>query len=410
MYKLTVIFSSLVFFIACGELDKPQNEIVAGGEIVVNVNGATIKKSLIDKKTSGIDENTTVYGYKAYKIPYVTKDEEGNSIKVSGLFVIPTGVPDVMKSSGFSMVSDSHGTIFANEEAPSVIAQTQNAPDGSAVILTSLFGFATLQADYIGFGDSSSHYHPFILKKSLANASIDFIKAVKSFALDNSINLNGQLFLTGYSEGGYTAMATLEQIEKEGELSVTLTAPMAGPYALEAMAMGVLNNPTLSVPSFMANVGYSYAKAFDEDIASVISEPYASKLEGLFDGSHLRQAIDSELSTETSTLFEQSFITQTLTDPNFWFRQALVANSVHAWIPSTAVRLVHCEGDDVIPYAISQLTLGTMQTMGVKNIDLVPVESTLGLPIKVGHSDCGALAYTISATMFADTRKASVGY
>ena len=163
------------------------------------------------------------------------------------------------------MVSDDHGTIFANAEAPSVNAKNIGTPAGSSVILTSLGGFATLQPDYIGFGDSNSHYHPFILKDSLANSTVDFIKQVKKFAVDNNITLNSQLFLTGYSEGGYASLATLKKIEEEDiGLSVTMAAPMAGPYALKTMADVVLSQPKLSVPSFMANVGYAYAKAYSQ--------------------------------------------------------------------------------------------------------------------------------------------------
>lgn len=410
MSKISVILLSLLFLNACGELDKPQNENVAGGEVVVDIDGASIKQSLMDKNTSGIDENTTVYGYKAYKIPYKTTDEEGNSVDVSGLMVIPTGLPEKVEALGLSMVSDGHGTIFANSEAPTQIAKNTSTPDGSAVILTSLFAFATLQADYIGFGDSSSHYHPFILKKSLANTSIDFIKAVKVFAENNKIMLNGQLFLTGYSEGGYTAMATLEQIEKEEELSVTLSAPMAGPYALELMSMTILNTDTLSVPSFMANLGYAYSIAYDEDIASIVNEPYASSLETLFDGKHLQEVIDAELTTVTKDLFDNTFITQTLIDSTFWFRQAMIANSVHAWTPKSPLRLVHCEGDEVIPYTISELTQSTMNVMGASDVALIPVETTLSIPVPLGHVACATFAYSLTGTMFADIRKQTIGY
>lgn len=416
MGKISTIVLSVMalFFVGCGDLSQPANEQVVGGKVVVDLDGENIKNSLIAAKVPGVDANTTVYGYKAYKIPYSTTDEEGNTVAVSGLMVVPIGLPDVVNTTlGLSMVSDDHGTIFANAEAPVVVAGTNNAPDGSSIILTSLFGFVTLQPDYIGFGDSSDHYHPFVLKKSLANATVDFIIAAKKFAVDNKINLNGQLFLTGYSEGGYAAMATLQKIEQEGNLQVTLAAPMAGPYAFEALAMGVLSQATLSVPSFMADVGYAYAIAHDEDVASVINEPYASKLEGLLDGTKTRPEIDAELTrvtTGTDGLFNPQFVNNFFTDPNHWFKKAAQENNLHNWVPQTAVRLVHCKGYDVIPYAISELTQGTMIALGATNIALVPVEETLGLPDLVGHADCGQLAYGVAGTIFAQTRKATVGY
>ncbi len=405
---------SVLFFVGCGDLHQPTNETVVGGEVVVDLDGESIKGSLIAAGTPGVDENTTVYGYKAYKIPYMTIDEEGNSVAVSGLMVVPVGLPDIVYDIlGLSMVSDSHGTIFPNAEAPTVIAGTNNAPDGSSIILTSLGGFVTLQADYIGFGDSVDHYHPFVLKKSLANATVDFIKAAKIFAVNNAINLNGQLFITGYSEGGYAALATLEKIEQEGELDVTMAAPMAGPYDVNRTVYGALIQPTLSVPSFMADIGYSYALAYDEDVASIINEPYASKLETLFNGDFNRTQIDAELTTITTGpngLFNPILVNDFLTNPDNWFRQAVVENNVHTWGPQTTVKLVHCQGDEVIPFAIAQVAEATMDAYGAANVSIVPVEAELGLPEPVGHTDCGPMAYGVAANIFAQTREATIGY
>jgi len=410
--KTVAIVAPLILVLGCGNLDQPKNEQVKGGEIVVDFSKIMMKKQLLSKGL--IDENRTVFGYKAYKIPYTTTDEKGEEVEVSGLFVIPTGMPLAITKIGLSMVSDDHGTIFANADAPSVIGENSGTPDGSPIILTSLGGFATLQPDYIGFGDSyQKHYHPFILKKSLANTTIDFIKATKKFASDNNITLNNQLFITGYSEGGYAAMATLQKIEESGELNVTMAIPMAGPYDVNRTAFGVLSAKKLSVPSFMADFGYAYGQAYGYDTASIINEPYASKLPTLLDGSIARDLIDPELSYDTTGdtgLFKQSFVNKFFTDSSFWFREAVVENSVHAWSPKTPVRLVQCQGDDVIPYGISQLTEATMKAMGARDISLIPVEATLGLDHNVTHGECGALAYGVATNIFSSVRKATIGY
>jgi hypothetical protein len=401
-----------------GGLDKPNNEVVAGGELVVSFSGNTIKNNLIAAHTPGVDANTTVYGYKAYKIPYTTKDEAGNTVSVSGLMVVPVGLPSVVYDTlGLSLVSDDHGTIFANKEAPSVIASTNNIPSGSSILLTSLGGFVTLQPDYIGFGDSLGHYHPFILKKSLADATIDFIHAAKTFAQNNHINLNGQLFLTGYSEGGYAAMATLEKIESTGTLHVAMAAPMAGPYTVEGLATTVLSTPTLSVPSFMANVGYAYAKAYNKNIVTVINQPYASKLGTLFNGTLTRTEIDPQLTSTTTGangLFDSVFVNSVLTNPTNWFRQATRANDVYNWAPTTTIKLVHCIGDDVIPYSVSTTTNNVMNANGATNVSVVPVEvAVTGNPttaLRYGHAACGPVAYGVTTKLFAQVRAATIGY
>jgi pimeloyl-ACP methyl ester carboxylesterase len=396
----------------CGGLDAPSNERVNGGELVVDFSPTLMKKTLMDAQSA--DENTTVFGYKAFKIPYTTRDEKGNQVKVSGLFVIPTGLPDVVKTLGLSMVSDDHGTIFANSEAPSVIGDNTGAPDGSSIILTALGGFATLQPDYIGFGDSSEEYHPFVLKDSLANATVDFIQQVKVFASENNITLNNQLFLTGYSEGGYAAMATLKKIEEEAiDLHVSMAAPMAGPYALKTMADVVLSQPKLAVPSFMANVGYAYSQAYNQELNTTFNEPYASKLDSYLNGDFNRTQVDAVLTHATTGdagLFKQTFVNDYFTNETNWFQEAMTKNSLHTWVPTTSVKLVHCQGDDVIPYGISQLTEGTMKTLGASSVSLVPVELTLGLDYNVTHSACGLLAYKVTTGIFSQVRKATIGY
>jgi predicted esterase len=408
----TIAVITPLLFIGCGDgLDSPE-ESVKGGELVVNFSATTMKNTLMSKGVATKD--TTVFGYKAYKVPYTTTDESGVEVEASGLFVIPTGMPPAVSQIGLSMVSDDHGTIFANINAPSVGAKSYGTPDGSSILLTSLGGFATLQPDYVGFGDSNGkHYHPYVLKKSLASASVDFIKAVKVFATNNDIKLNNQLFITGYSEGGYAAMATLQKIESDGEMSVAMAAPMAGPYDLNLTAFGVLSSKELSVPVFMADIGYAYGKAYDKELSTIINEPYASKLPTLLDGSLDGTTINNQLPYKTTGedgLFTPSFVGGFFASSEHWFREAVVENSVHAWVPKSSVRLVHCESDDVIPYVIAQQTEGTMKAMGAEDVAIVPIEKTLGLPTDMGHSACGQPAYQIATKMFSDVRKATIGY
>ena len=411
--KISLLTVTLLFT-GCLGLDEPDNENALGGTVLVDMDGASVKKSLIDANMPGVDESSTVYGYRAYKIPYLTTNEEGQTISASGLMVVPTGMPDMVYQIGLSLVSDDHGTIMKDSQAPTVLAQQSNSPDGSAIILTSLAGFVTLQPDYVGFGDSRENYHPFVLKKSLANATIDFIYAAQSFAAENNIKLNGQLFLTGYSEGGYAAMATLQAIEKGHKfLDVAMAAPMAGPYDVNRTAFGVLSQPNISVPSFMANVGYSYATAYNQPLDSVFNEPYASEVEELMSGAYSRVEIDEQLTDVTTGnfgLFTMEFVKEFFANEDQWFRQAVVQNNVYAWVPNAPVRLVHCEGDDVIPYSISELTANTMNKMGAKNVALMPVESLLGLSRKVGHSECGLYAYGLTAQIFAEVRKNTMKY
>lgn len=417
-FAYLLIAVSAFVLMGCGgadSLDQPAKEEVTGGEVVVDFSAETMRNILVSEKAIPADYNNSVFGYKAYKIPYETTDEEGNRIKVSGLMVVPTGVPAIMKQIGFSLVSDSHGTIFANAEAPTVIAETTNSPDGAPVILTALSGFVTLQADYIGFGDSVGHYHPYLLKSSSAATTVDFINAARAFAENNGIPLNGQLFVTGYSEGGHVAMAALQALENEGA-PVAFAAPMAGPYMLDRMGQGVLAANTLPVPSFIADVAYAFAVRYGVNVNTLVKEPYASALPGLFDGSKARPEIDAQLTHVTTDLFTADAINRlTSLDNTYWFTQTLQLNSTAYWGPQTPTRLVQCMGDDVIPFAMSTGTASVMRdNFGAADIGVIPVEVAItgdaNTSLRLGHADCATPAYGVVSKIFADVRKATIGY
>jgi hypothetical protein len=193
-----------------------------------------------------------------------------------------------------------------------------------------------------------------------------------------------------------------------------MAAPMAGPYDVNVTAFGVLSQPTLGVPSFMANVGYAYAKAYDKPIASVINEPYASKLPTLFNGTKDRTLIDPELTTQTTGengLFNPLLVQDFFANENNWFRMAVDENNVHKWAPQTAVRLLHCKSDDVIPYGIAQIAEGTMNNYGARDVVLLGIEEQLGMAgAQIGHAACGQLGYSLASHIFAGVRAQTIGY
>ncbi|HXR92928.1 MAG TPA: hypothetical protein VN750_21885, partial [Steroidobacteraceae bacterium] len=69
----------------------------------------------------------------------------------------------------------------------------------------------------------------------------------------------GKLFVTGYSQGGFVSMATLQALEEQGR-PATAGAPMSGPYAMLAMGDEVfLGHPDFGGTAYMPIVVNSYA-------------------------------------------------------------------------------------------------------------------------------------------------------
>ena len=74
-------------------------------------------------------------------------------------------------------------------------------------------GYIVVAPNYAGYDTSTLPYHPYLVAAQQSKDMIDALIASRS-ALPNIalVSDNGQLFITGYSQGGYVAMATLSLI------------------------------------------------------------------------------------------------------------------------------------------------------------------------------------------------------
>jgi predicted esterase len=370
-----------LFLSGCGSNSNTRNvqQEVKGGQLIFEMNAKTIKQGLLVQGWP-VDERK-IYGYKAYKIPYVTTDEKDNKINVSGLLVIPTELDSPLIENGLSLVSNGHGTITSTFNSPTGISEDE-IPIDSALMFSSLGGFATLEADYIGYGDSRGVNHPYVMKKSLANCSIDFINAVKGFATTNAIKLNDKLFVTGYSEGGYTAMSTLKKLE-ESNITVTAAAPMAGPYNLNLMADTIFEKSTKEENDYSYVYALltlnSYAQSYDHNISELINTNYVSVerlLNGFYDIDEIWDELPVTLEGEEG-LLHSSFIENYQENNNYWLKQSLQENSVDNWTPKTPIKLVHCKGDDQVPYRIAEETYQHFVNNGANDIEFITPDSEL---------------------------------
>ena len=99
-------------------------------------------------------------------------------------------------------------------------------------------GYIVVAPNYAGYDSSALQYHAFLHADQQAADMMDALTAART-ALPGIGGLDGlKLFITGYSQGGYVAMATHRALEAAG-VPVTASAPMSGPYALSAFADAV---------------------------------------------------------------------------------------------------------------------------------------------------------------------------
>ncbi|MGV6810344.1 MAG: alpha/beta hydrolase family protein, partial [bacterium] len=149
---------------------------------------------------------SALYDVEAFQLNYLTVDGRGALTEASALITLPQKSP--LKRS--PLLSFQHGTVFYNAEAPTSIFD-ETAPE----VVTASLGYIVLSADYIGYGASLGKEHPYLLAHPSANAVIDLFSAAKTWLDFHDYPYQPQLFLTGYSEGGYVTMATHKIMQED---------------------------------------------------------------------------------------------------------------------------------------------------------------------------------------------------
>ncbi len=435
MYRLLLVgimVGVTIIFSGCGGSGNDGANSV-GSNLVSAVEMDDINASyMLNIIKAKIDANATnAFAYKAIKLTYTTTNMQGDEVDASGLLVIPTPtdaykayLASIGKTFSLSAVCDNHGTIFLDSEAPTNVEKTQHYYS-TALLVSGYAGFVSIMPDYLGYGASKGETHPYIMKKS-AQASLDMIRASMRYMTDNHILFNGQLYLSGYSEGGYVTMALAKDIQENhsSEFHVKGVAPMAGPYDVEGLAAFDLNASMKMVyPAFLAEIASSYSKAYDDiNISDLVVKPNVFNNVDLFGGDYDAVPIHVALGLAdvangdygfnthyTNELFNDSFINDYQGNFNNPTRVRFAQNSVYDWAPQAKINLIQCLYDEIIPYTIAtKKAYDTFRANGVSDVNITSIP-TNKIPLATAtapfvHQRCGGVAYGVAIKWFSDIR------
>lgn len=302
---------------------------------------------------------TPRYAVQAYRMTYLTLDGLGQQILASALLAVPQKPTNSLSP----VFSYQHGTIKHDAEAPSNIADI----GGPEVILASL-GYIVLSADYVGYGASKGAAHPYLLSGPSAAAVVDMLTAAKYWRQTQQVPDNKQLFLAGYSEGGYVTMAThraLQAGSSTDRKEIVSVVPGAGPY----------------------NVGLT----LDEDL-KIVRQQYPL-IGALLNPGFLKYLSDADRHNVRDLLLQQLLGTDadvsfmpTIFDYYMADDRASIAimSDVYDWRPEAPVHLFHGRDDRTVSYLSATSTLQAMQARGSGN--LLSLTDCTAQP--AGHSEC----------------------
>ena len=342
----------------------PQRGTIQSVELLDSLSSAELTTLLL---IAGITEPPAT-GVSLYKVIYNTVDPFNRSTQASGLMALPEG-----SGSALPLLSYQHGTLTEKDEAPSAVDL-----DVVSVIIAAS-GYAVSAPDYLGLGDSSG-LHPFVHAKSLATAVIDMLRAVRSYCQDNDVSLNGQLFLGGYSEGGFATMSAHKEMEinHPGEFAITASAPAAGPYDMsETMLDMMLSEDPVPNPYYLPYVMLTYDSVYGlaDDYAELFASPYDQTIPPLFDGNTGSGTINAALPDDQKEILTTQVLETLVGDAPTPFKTMLVENDVYRWVPKAALRLYHCTGDESVPYANATKAFNYFQANGASDVELVSLNS-----------------------------------
>ncbi len=321
------------------------------------------------------------YGADVYKVTYESTDLEGNSTIVSGMLAVPDDPTNI-----YPFACYQHGTAGFDQDVPSALGLDSDIP-----IALAGKGYVTVAPDLLGLGVHAG-VHPYVHAESAVWVSVDMMRAGREYALANDIFMNDQVFVTGYSQGGHSAMALHQHLEQEldDEFHVTAAAPMSGPYSMaEVMRDLILSEEEYGRPGYLIITFISYQEVYGNiytDIESTFRAPYRQLIEDYSNDEISLSALDTELvslleSIEGSVIplriLEESFVEAVVSDPSHPMNLAMEENNVYDWAPDAPTRLYYCEMDEEVPFENSIVAEAAMQANGATDVLAISASATL---------------------------------
>jgi len=374
-----------------------------------------------------------------YHLRYTTLGGAREATTASGALMVPIGT-DSRCHGGRPMLLYAHGT---STDRAYNIADLQVQHNAEGIVLAAFFaaqGYIVVAPNFAGYDTSTLQYHPFLVAEQQSGDMIDALTAARRALPAASALLttdNGRLYITGYSQGGYVAMATHRAMQAAG-MPVTAAAPMSGPYALaafvDAVFAGRVNggapiSSTLLLTAYQRSYGNIYASPLD-----AFEARYASGIESLLPGLVPRSTLYAEgrlpltalfsplppapqfasftpatSPTSFAALFAQGFGTDNLITnayrlaylidaeahpdggwpttttgvaaaaPGFGFRQALARNDLRDWVPRAPVLLCGGNADPVVYWLNAELIQGywSAQVPGATTVTVLDLDSSV---------------------------------
>ncbi len=312
-----------------------------------------------------------------YELYYNTQLPSGKEVVATGLYYVPKGVQL------FPIMQYNHGTVTRN--------RTSYDYNGESTIckIFAADSYAVAWQDYIGLGKAEG-FHPYQHAETAGQSGVDLLKAIKEINQDLGLITNNELFITGYSQGGYSTMAVHKMIEEKYAtvFNVTASSPMSGAYDMAGVQSKVMEIE-YTQPHYLPYLLYGYQELYniiDGEFEQIFVAPYDSIIPLYFDKQHSVNEINDILPSIPMDMIDPLYADEFRNNPDFLFRKVLEENNLYKWIPQAPVQFCYCKSDEEVTYENAIVAYDWMKKNGAKNIIKRNVGNTFS------HHDCASYA------------------
>lgn len=324
----------------------------------------------------------------AVKVIYNTIDGKGNPTTAPGVVFLPY-VENITYMPVFSYL---HGTLTMDLDVPSNLLGIESVIGW----IMAMDGYIAVLPDYIGMGDGPGT-HPYMHAESEASASVDLLKALILLCSESGIlaKPDGNLYLSGYSQGAHAALATQRELQKKPLPGLSLRKTIAGSGAFSLSYIQkkfVFDNPEYSSPSFLPYLLLGYQDVYGNLYSSlnqVFVSPYNGTIPGLFDGSLTVGQIDNQLPDTWKSMFVPSYLWNIQYRYFHPVNRALRDNDVMNWKPETDLHLYYCTCDELVPGENSMLAYLLFLLQGSSCVTCLPAGP-------FDHGSCAPIALLLA--------------
>ena len=387
-----ILFSFLIFFFQITvaseteKFDVPSNYLVSYN-LVKSHTTKTIselwKKHHIPKVILKVRNDVDIY-----EIMYKAKWIDSSYILCSGIYFAPKNIKNAAP-----IMMYGHGTQIHKHRTISDEDAQQGICLGFATD-----GYAACYPDYYGIGKGEGD-HLYQHAWSEAMSFIYMLYAIDELNKKINVKTNGQLFLTGYSQGGHSSFAAQKYLEElnDPRFQVTASSPMSGAYDMTGEQQKYMFQEyprPFYLPYLLVSYQTAYRVLNTDNIYSIFKSPFDTLLPKYYSNNidKTLDDLDKIMPKIPAEVVKDSLVEVYKSDTNFLFKIKLKENNLTDWKPKAPVQLCYCKGDREVNYKNSEVAYNNMTALGVTNIKLN------NLSDKLDHNTCAPFA--VMATKF----------